>query len=283
VPVPTVMIVEDDRGVRLMLSIFLTRHGYNCLMAESVERARALLADHPDVQLVLTDLQLPGESGIDLIEHLAREHPDVAVMMMTGFDDPTIAEAALNRGAYGYMIKPFKPTEVVVNVANALRRRALENENQDHRRRLQELVDEKTAELRVQDLERLQEELQLSREETIERLSLAAEFRDDDTAHHIQRMSRYSALICSNLGWEEGDSEGLRLASAMHDIGKIGIPDNILLKQGPLTPDEYGRMQQHCEIGFRILSGSESHLLVTAAASPAHITREWMGRVIREA
>jgi putative two-component system response regulator len=251
-----------------MLSLFLSQHGYDCKTAGSAEEARATMQANPDVQLVLTDLDLPGQSGFDLIGHLAQDHPDTSVMMLTGLDDPQLASAALARGAYGYMIKPFKPTEVVVNVANALRRRSLEIENHEHRMGLQKLVSERTSDLwnAVTELERAQTELQVSRQETIERLSMAAEFRDDETARHIQRMSRYCALLGAHFGWDDAAAEQLRLASVMHDVGKIGIPDSILLKPGPLTPDEYTKMQEHCEIGYRILSGSHSELLKAAAS-----------------
>jgi putative two-component system response regulator len=128
-------------------------------------------------------------------------------------------------------------------------------------------VKDRTADLwdAIARLERAERDLRTSREETIERLAIAAEFRHDETAQHIQRMSRYCALLARNAGMDSERSETIRVASLMHDVGKIGIPDYILLKPGPLTPDERAIMQQHTDIGFRILAGSSSELLATAA------------------
>ena len=261
-----VLVVEDDASLRRLIGGLLEDGGYSSLLAPDAAAARSLLVERP-VDLVLTDMAMPGESGLDLMIHVASAYPDTAVMMITGRDDPQLAAAALDAGAYGYMIKPFKPTEMLINVSNALRRRNLETENRHHRQRLEQLVHERTEKLwrAVADLERAQVELRVSREETIERLSIAAEFRDDETARHIQRMSRYCALISRRLGWDAEESERVRLASVMHDVGKIGIPDSILLKAESLTPAEFDRMKAHCEIGFRILSGSASDLLDMAA------------------
>ena len=132
--------------------------------------------------------------------------------------------------------------------------------------------DEQTGPARAAELaaevDRLQmvtRELLLAQEDTVERLSIAAEFRDDETARHVQRMSRYSALLTTKAGEDAERAELVRIASVMHDVGKIGIPDSILLKPGKLTPEERRIMEQHSEIGYRILSGSRSHVLTLAA------------------
>jgi putative two-component system response regulator len=129
------------------------------------------------------------------------------------------------------------------------------------------MVRERTAELSnaIQELERTQQELRTSRRETIERLAIAAELRDDQTASHIRRMSRYCELLARKTGADEERCESIKLAGAMHDVGKIGIPDNILLKPGALTPGEYRLMKQHAELGYQILSGSDSETLDIAA------------------
>lgn len=265
-PAPRILVVDDEEPIRRVLSRILERNGYECFPAEDAETARARLAEEP-FDLLLTDMDLPGESGLDLLNLVATRHPDMATVMVTGFDDTNLANSALDLGAYGYIIKPFEPSEIIINVSNALRRRTLEIEARSHQRRLESMVKERTAELwkAVASLERTEQELRRSREETIQRLSIAAEFRDDETARHVQRMGRYCALIAKNLDVDSERCELLRVASQMHDVGKIGIPDNILLKPGALTPEERGLMQRHPEIGFRILSGSKSDLLELAA------------------
>jgi putative two-component system response regulator len=207
-------------------------------------------------------------SGLDLIMQISNEHPDTAMVMVTGMDDTSLAHTALDMGAYGYIIKPFEPNEILINVANAMRRRDLEIENRSHRMRLEQMVRDRTGELwsAVARLEEAEKELRLSQEETIQRLSIAAEFRDNETARHIQRMSRYCELLAALMGEDTECCEEIRVGSQMHDVGKIGIPDNILLKPAALTPEERAIMEKHCEIGYRILAGSKSELLMRAAS-----------------
>ena len=163
--------------------------------------------------------------------------------------------------------KPFQSNEILISVTNALRRRALEIEHRGHQTHLEQMVRERTAELwnAIRDLETTQESLRKSREETVKRLAIAAEFRDDETGRHVQRMSRYCALLAREMGADSERADTIRLASQMHDVGKLGIPDNILRKPGPLTADERKIMQKHCEIGWRILAESQSELLDVAA------------------
>jgi putative two-component system response regulator len=261
-----ILVVDDEEPIRRMLARLLERNGYACSTAADATEARSRL-DDDDFQLVLTDMDMPGVSGLDLIMQLSAEDPDIATVMVTGLDDTKLAHAALEMGAYGYIIKPFEQNEILINVSNALRRRALEIENRSHRQRLESMVRDRTAELwnAIAKLEQAEQGLRLSQEETIQRLSKAAEFRDDETARHIQRMSRYCELLGAAMGLDTPSCQMLRVASQMHDVGKIGIPDHILLKPGPLTDDERMTMERHAEIGYRILSGSKSELLNHAA------------------
>ncbi|MBP8827240.1 MAG: HD domain-containing protein, partial [Nitrospira sp.] len=217
--------------------------------------------------LVLCDVNMPGESGMDLIRHILTQYPSTAVIMITGLDSPVLANAALDMGAFGYVIKPFEANEVLINVANALRRRKLEIENAMHRENLEEVVRTRTIALQqaLEWLERSEKELRLSREETIQRLAIAAEYRDSSTAQHIQRMSHYCELLARRYGLSPERCDLIRTASPMHDIGKIGTPDHVLLKPGKFTPEEFKVITQHTEIGYRILAGSDSELLKVAA------------------
>jgi putative two-component system response regulator len=261
-----VLVVDDEEPIRRVLCRLLERNGYQADGAGDAEEA-LLLLKRDGYELVLTDMDMPGTSGLDLIMQIVAGYPDTATVMVTGMDDATLANTSLEVGAYGYIIKPFEPNEILINVYNALRRRTLEIENRNHRVRLEQMVKDRTAELweAIARLERAEKDLRLSREETIQRLSIAAEFRDDETAQHIQRMSRYCALLARAVGQDAERCELIRVASLMHDVGKIGIPDNILLKPGKLSPEERTTMQQHSEIGYRILAGSRSDLLRTAA------------------
>ena len=261
-----ILVVDDEEPIRRLLVRVLTRHGYTCEQASNGAEARGVLGK-ASVDLVLSDVNMPGESGIDLVEHLLSNMRDLAVIMVTGVDDTELAERALGLGAYGYIIKPFEQNELVINVSNALRRRSLEIENRRHREKLEQLVRERTADLwrAVQELEQARDDLRASQTETIERLAMAAEFRDDETAKHINRMSHYCKLLTHKLTGDLERAELVQLAAVMHDVGKIGISDNILLKPGKLTEAEYEEMKKHAEYGYKILAGGRSKLLELAA------------------
>jgi len=166
-------------------------------------------------------------------------HPDTTAVMMSGLDDIALADRALAMGACGYLVKPFDANDVLRSVTSAISRRQ-------------------------HDLEAA-EELKASREETIQRLCIAVEARDPGTAAHISEMSHYCHGVAREIGLPVYRCDLIRNASAMHDIGKIGIPDDILLKPGKLTASERQSMEAHPEIGYRILLGSHSELLQLAA------------------
>jgi PAS domain S-box-containing protein len=312
---------------------------------------------------------MPGESGDSLVRWIHAEHPDAAVLITTGTNDPEMADAGAALGAYGYLAKPFKRHEVNINVVNALRRRRLEIENREYRdgleQRYRKLVEQLpaivylweagaegecyyvspgiesvlgyrveewladpllwanrlhpsdrdraiAAELRCRETgenfvceyrmfardgrlvwirdegvmvrgendsphhiqglmydvsveKQAQASLRRSQEETVRRLSRAAEFRDDETGAHIERMGRYCELIAARLGLDPEHCEQLRIATPMHDVGKIGIADAVLLKPGPLDAQERVLMERHTEIGYHILAGSGAELLDLAA------------------
>ncbi len=272
VPAPTkppgerILIVDDEDQIRSLLARLLGAQGYECVTAESAASGRRLLEETP-VALVLSDVNMPGESGLDFTREVLANHRDTAVVMVTGMDDRRYAETAIEVGAYGYVLKPFKPNELIINVGNALRRRALEIENRSSRERLEQTVLDRTSALRdtIAQLESSESELRRLREETIRRLSWAAEFRNQETGEHIVRMSLYCALLARLAGLDAERAELIRIASPMHDVGKIGIPDRILLKPGRLTDEERRVMEAHTEMGHRILAGSDVELLDLAA------------------
>ena len=254
-----ILVVDDDRQIRDLVQRLLERAGYTCTTAASAGEAAELLDAEP-FSLLLADLQMPGGSGLDLISCVREEHPETATIMVTGVDDPALAEAALDLGAYGYIVKPFSPTELSIQVMNALVRRKLETSQRHERELLEQTVAERTLELRV-----AIEDVKRSEEETVTRLAAAVEARDHETAEHIERVGDYSALVARRLGLPDAHCELVRRASTLHDIGKIGVADEILLKPGPLTQHERREMQRHAEIGYEILAGSKLDLLDLAA------------------
>ncbi len=262
----SILVVDDEEPIRRLLGYLLQSHGYTVALASDAREARHKLDESP-YALLLCDVNMPGESGMDLVRNILEERPHTAAIMVTGLDSSVLANAALDMGAFGYIVKPFESNEVLIDVANALRRRRLEIENRLHREHLEDVVRTRTIALQqaLDWLERSEKELRLSREETIQRLAMAAEFRDSSTAQHIQRMSHYCELLARKSGLSPERCDIIRTASPMHDIGKIGTPDHVLLKPGKFTKEEFGVIAQHAEIGYRILGGSDAELLNVAA------------------
>jgi cyclic di-GMP phosphodiesterase len=238
-----VLVVDDDPQVCSIVVTMLERNGYVCSAASTVKEARARL-DRDQFSLVLSDVTMPGESGIELARYVTSTFPQTAVLIMSAIDDPAVADGAVDIGVHGYLVKPFNLSQLLIDVSNALRKSDIERE--------------RVRESRL--------ELRRSREDTLRRLAKAAEFRDGETGRHIERMGEFCGAIARQLGLSTERAALIRLASPLHDVGKIAVPDWILLKPGPLTPAERELMQKHAEVGYLILTGSGEELLELAAS-----------------
>jgi cyclic di-GMP phosphodiesterase len=234
-----VLVVDDELEVRDALQRILVSYGAECATAVNAEEGCAFIAAHPEVEVVITDLNMPGASGVEVVRAAAGASSDVAVLVVSAVDDPALAATLIDLGVYGYLTKPFRPHDIVISIRSALQRRSVR------------LATRHASRVREQDLQR----------ETVQRLMAAAELRDEETGEHIGRMSEYAAVIARALGLPPERVELVRQASPMHDIGKIGIPDSVLLKAGRLTLEERQTMQLHPEIGHQILANSDSELL----------------------
>lgn len=233
-----VLIVDDDEQNLRMMGRILGRGGYRYTKAEDASAARAALGAGT-FDLIVCDVNLPGESGLDLVADVLPLHEHMAAVMVSGLDDVDVADRALRLGAYGYIVKPFTGNDVLMGVLGALSQRQREVRASDR--------------------------LKASHEETIWRLCIAVEARDHETAAHVNQMSEYCWRLSLQLGIDPERCALIRTASAMHDVGKIGVADRILLKPGPLEPAERSDMERHAEIGYRILAGSPAELLQLAA------------------
>jgi putative two-component system response regulator len=261
---PSILIVEDDAVARAFAGGILKQR-YEVDVAMDAHEARGKLIGAP-IDLVICDIHLPGENGMDLVETMISRRDEIAVVMVTGDDDPDLVDRAFEMGAYGYLVKPYREGDLLITVSNALRRRSLEAQARAHERELERDVIAKSLEAeRVRQLLRHSEEsLERSRLETVHKLSLAVEMRDQVTGHHLSRMGAYCEEIARRINLRGEICDSIALAGQMHDIGKIAVPDHILLKAGPLTGEERKQMQTHAEIGRKILQGSESPLLQLA-------------------
>jgi putative two-component system response regulator len=251
-----------------MLLEVLEEAGYRCEIAQDALAARALCAAE-DFELLVADIDSADESGLSLVQYVLAESPRTATITVMSLDRPELADRAIELGTYGYVIKPFTPNQVLIAVRNALQRRKLELENRAHRETLEQIVRARTMAL-----ERSAGRLKLSREEIVRRLSRAVEYRDEETGGHTERMSAYSALLAGKLGL---DLESIRIASPMHDVGKVALPDHLLLRPGALTPDERIEMERHTWIGYQILAGSGSALLELGATIALTHHEKWDG------
>lgn len=247
----TVLVVDDEEVSRRLAVRVLARQGYRCSTAAGAKEALvAVDTAAPDV--VVTDMSMPAISGLELVAAMRERHPNVATVMLTAHDGDDLVEAALDGGVYGYVTKPFEPSALVIAVSCAVRRRDAELESARHRDALTDLVRART------------QELEESRAEAVQRLALAVESRDPGTGAHVEHMSSLSGRLAEALGWSRADGETLRLAAVLHDVGKIGVPDAILLKPGPLDAEERRLIETHTSAGHAILAGAESDLLRVA-------------------
>ena len=266
-----VLIVDDEEANRVAYDRALTSRGYSCEEAASAPEARAIL-ERREYRLVLLDIHLGADSGLDLLTEIRTTRPATAVVMVTGIDDPDLAIKAIAMGAYGYMVKPVRVSELIINVANALYRRSAEA---DYRRLMIGL--EAKVQARTNDLVGALDDLHHSQAETILRLAKLVEFRDEETGRHVERMSQYAGLLARKLGMPEERSMNIQLASQLHDVGKVSIPDGILFKPGKLAPAEMEVMKGHAAAGYRMLANSASHV-IQIGAEIAHTHHErWDG------
>ena len=246
----TVLIVDDDASVRHVISSVLREEGYAVRAAASAEQALELLRATGEVPTVLSDLKMPGHDGIWLLDQILQRHPHAAVVMLTGYGDTENAVECLKRGAADYLLKPPRITDLVRAIERAQSRRKLTIARNRYHEGLARRVREKTAEL-TDALRRTAD----AYNSTLSALVAALDAREHETSDHSQRVVRYTVAIAEQMGIRGEELDQIGRGALLHDIGKIGVPDSILLKAGPLTPSEWIEMRKHPEIGHQILQG----------------------------
>jgi cyclic di-GMP phosphodiesterase len=245
---PTVLVVDDDRAVRDVLSAVLREEGYPVRQAASAGAALQMLRGD-DLPLVLCDLKMPEHDGFWLLDHVMQRHPHAAVVMLTGFGDTESAVDCLKRGAADYLLKPPRVTDLVRAIERAWSKSRLTQARARYHQGLARRVRERTGELTAA-LARVGQ----SYSNTLVALVHALDAREHETSDHSQRVVRYTLAIARRMGICEADTEDIGRGALLHDIGKIGVPDSILLKPGPLTHLEWVEMRRHPEVGYHILS-----------------------------
>lgn len=244
----TLLVVDDEEAIRNAVRKFLVQQGYATLTAATGEEALTLL-QRQKVSGMLLDVNLPGASGIDLVPRILELEPHLALLMLTAVNDATTAALCMQRGAYDYLLKPIDLTHLGRAITHALERRRTLIESQQINHWLREEVALRVAEHRVDQAN--QERLSVA---TLEALVNALEAKDPYLRGHSARVADLSALVAAELGCGDEAVEAVRTGGRLHDIGKIGIREDILNKQGPLTDEEYEHVKQHVLVGSQILA-----------------------------
>jgi putative two-component system response regulator len=263
-----VLIVEDDRAIRAILADGLSGM-FETEKAQDGQAGLDLLATMPTPpDVIMTDVSMPRIDGFEFAQRVRaqRQFAEVPIIMVTANADREFKIKALDFGVDDYVTKPFDLAEVKLRVRNLARVRQARQIIAGYASELEKRVAQRTVELQraLTELGSAEAGLREAHNETVIKLAVACEYRDDDTAQHLKRMAGYSRVIAQRIGLSTEQVKSIETAAPMHDIGKIGVPDSILLKPGKLTPDEFKIMQKHPGIGARILSGSSSPLLVAA-------------------
>ena len=262
-----ILIIDDEAANVELLRRLLEREGFTRIQSTTDPReVKALYVEfRPD--LILLDLHMPHLDGLAVMDELNQiaEATYLPILILTGDASAKARQDALSRGAKDFLQKPFSSHEVLLRIGTLLETRFLYLQIQSQNQMLEAKVRERTRELEGAQIE------------IIERLAKAAEFRDDNTGQHTERVAQMAALIAREMGLPDAQVSLIRRAAPLHDVGKIGIPDSILLKLGKLTPSEFALVKTHTTIGARILSGSRFPILRLAEEVAFSHHERWDG------
>jgi putative nucleotidyltransferase with HDIG domain len=242
-----ILIADDEEAIREVISTLLEAKGYQCDIAPNGQVALEHFKKEPP-SLVLSDIVMPEMDGLKLLARLRELDPDVPVIMVTAMHDIAIALEAIRNGAYDYILKPFEKDQLYMSVGRALEHRRLVMENRSYQSDLEQLVAERTQQLSL-----ALRDLEQSYDHTLEALGGALDAKDAETEGHCQRVTAFTIRMAEAMGVDKVALRHIARGAFLHDIGKMGIPDSILRKPGPLTADERTVMRRHCDIGFDVL------------------------------
>ena len=256
---PRILIVDDDDSVRDVISVLLREEGYNCVVASGAEMALDI-AGQEDTPLVISDMKMPGKDGLWLLDNLRERYPDTSVIMLTGYGDTESAVDCLRRGAVDYLLKPPKLTDLIRAIERALAKRRIELARKRYQKKLERKVRDRTTELRT-----ALRDIAHTYQNTLLALVAALDAREHETSDHSQRVVRYTSAVAERMSIKGQELEEIGRGALLHDIGKIGVPDAVLLKPGKLTPEEWLEMRKHPDIGFQMIQN------IPFLATPAQI------------
>ncbi len=243
-----ILIVDDEPSIVKLLAETLPGEGYSCLGCQSGQEALHLV-NTLEFDVVLSDVRMPGMSGLDLLRIVRGAQPRLAFVIMTGEGDVRVGVQAMKEGADDYLVKPLILGAVLVSINQVLERKKLEAELENYRLHLEEMVEQRTAQLR-----RAMWRIEQTYDETLQALAKALDLRDNLTAGHSRRVTAYTSVIAQMMGSSRDQLNTIARGARLHDIGKIGIPDSILMKPGALTVEERSVMKTHVKVGYNLLN-----------------------------
>lgn len=271
---PKILVVDDDERNLKVISAMLAPLEYEVIMARDGEEAlEKVNLEKPDV--ILLDIMMPKLDGFEVLKILKEneETKIIPVIMVTALKEVEDRARALELGADDFLTKPVEKMELRARVKSSIKVKEYNDYMRNYQKMLEEEVEKRTLELKE-----AYKKLKRASLDTIYRLAKAAEYKDEDTGAHIQRVSHYAEIIARKMGMDENFCENILYAAPMHDIGKIGIPDHILLKPGKLTPEEFEIMKKHTIIGAKILEGSDVEFIKMAEIIALTHHERWDGK-----
>ena len=242
-----ILIVDDESAIREVVASLLEAQGYQCSTVSNGREAIDVLREKT-FDLVLSDMVMPEMDGMSLLVRLREKDPELPVVMVTAMHDVSTALDAIRHGAYDYILKPFEKNQLFLSVGRAIEHRRVVVENRDYQHNLEKLVEKRTGELR-----KALTQIEQSYDQTLQALGRALDLKDAETQGHCERVTAFTIAIAKAMRIDAVMLPQIARAAFLHDIGKMGIPDRILRKPGPLDDDERTIMRTHCEIGYNML------------------------------
>ncbi len=247
-PTKRILIVDDEAYIRAVVSAMLEQAGFQVVAASDGQEALHKLQRQGPFDLILSDIMMAGMDGIMLLERVRAAFPEVPLILVTAVHDVAVAMAAIRKGAYDYLLKPFEREQLLSTVGRALEYRALVEQNTIYRTQLEDLVEARTEMLNNAMLE-----LERSYDITLEALGDALDLKDTETEGHSKRVTAYTIALARASGLSAAEIRTVARGAFLHDVGKMAIPDAILLKPGRLSMDEQAVMREHCARGYQML------------------------------
>ena len=270
---PVILVVDDQPQNVELLEAYLVPQGYEIVKAANGEGALEKLSGN-QIDLILSDVMMPGMDGFEVTRRIRQDDKNrlLPIILVTALRETEDRVKGIEAGCDDFLSKPVDKMELLARVRSLLKVKAYNDLMSNYRKELESEVARRT-----QELQRAFERIKAASLDTIYRLSMAAEYKDEDTGAHIRRVSRYSAAVARRMGLDDSTIEAILYAAPMHDLGKIGIPDLILVKPAKLDPAEWEIMKQHTVIGAKILTGSDAEFIRLGETIAQHHHEKWDG------